>query len=277
MTDGGGDVVVRVEVRVPLAAAGKQFRVFQVVVNRPTPNGTANVLAASGAGSGSICATGNGAIKNGKLAAFVYAKVYTGTVTNPPNNPPGGTAFTVPTGSDGDWAFALLSGADCNAAGTAPNTLVTWTDFGGPGYEVLTTPFTGKCSDHTDCSSGSGSGTMAPPGVGETAPRQWNVVAEGFGDPCDPFNRLWLLTAAAGAGEPTTWVSEDEGKGRPRVKLHHDRAAGVWRLTFQLGKNVVGYERADGDWRPLNANILEGPAGSAPCESSPEYIAVVPV
>jgi hypothetical protein len=111
--------------------------------------------------------------------------------------------------------------------------------------------------------------------VGETAPRQWQVVAEGFGTPCDPFNGLWLLTANEGEGEPTTWDSED--KGGARVELDHDHDAGVWRLTFQLREHVVQYERADADWRPLNANILQGPASASSCEACPEFVTVVPV
>jgi hypothetical protein len=278
MDDSGADVVVRVEVWTKGRRRVRKKRLLALVVS--LPNGTANVLVQPGATNGSICAKGTGAIKGGVLANYVYARVYTGNVTPAPNPPPG-TPATVPFGPAGNWEFLALPGANCNAGGTAPNTLVTWTDFGGPGYEVLATPFTGKCSNRTDCmpgsGSGSGSGSAVGAPVGETVPRQWNVVGVGFTGAGDPFNRIWLLSAPGGEGEPSAWDNGGDGKAEPRVELRHDRPAALWRLSLLLGKYAAHYESRASDWRPLNANVLERASGEAPPRGAPPYVTVVPV
>src|SRR5437764_528131 len=127
------DVVVRVKVVVPGASPQQPQRgvipLRELDITLPEPFGTANVQVSGGATSGTICAKGDGAIKNGStLAAFVFARVYPGNVTAPLKPPPL-TPAVVPFGANGNWLFDSLTGAVCNADGTAANTLVTWTDF----------------------------------------------------------------------------------------------------------------------------------------------------
>ncbi len=280
-----GDGVVRVEVQLPGTGGGPQpkfKRVLTLGVTLPAPNGTAKALAPLGATNGSICARGNGAIDDttNMPAQYLYAKVYPGNLPSPPLNPPPMTAFTIPS-SSGTWAFLLLPGAACDEVGSKPNTLVVWTDFGGPGYDVQATYFMGQRSNQTDCgpptsggTSGGGPGLLAGPC--ETAPRQWKVVATGFSGPCDLFNDLWLLSTAGGGGA-SVWDNGNDGAGAPRVELRHDGPGEPWWLTFQFGEVVVEYELPPDDWQPLNANVLPQLTPGGPWDAAPAYVAVVPV
>ena len=287
MNEGTDDVRVSVRVKVSgVAPKPTKATLLLLNVTLPVANGTANVLAAPGAASGSICATGDGAIKNGNLASWVYAKVYPGNLTTVPFNPPPMTDYTVPYGSKGQWKFSLLGGAACNADGTAANTLVTWTDFGGPGYDVDHLSFTGKCANSTDCGPGTGSssGSVSGSGIGiivdsgsaRTVPRQWTVVGVGFSGALAPFNGLWLLSARDADGL-LGWDNGSDGNDNPGVELVHD-VGHVWRLSFRYAREAVCYEKPEGGWQPLNANILAGPtqATQGP-QTLPAYVTVVPV
>jgi hypothetical protein len=299
---GDSNIVVRVEVQVPLALVhGGEWReqrpkpLALLTVELPRPGGSASVWADSVSHKNFICARGGGAIKSGTPAFFVYAKVFPGSSPTIPAKPPPGTAAVTPD-STGRWSFDrptlnLLDGAACTSGTTgAANVLALWTDFGGPAFgPVDTVAFSGVCSStRTDCDppsppsgSGSGSGFAAGGATGAlglaAAPHQWTTAVSGFGGPGKAFNSVWVLTRHD-AGQEGVWANDGDGKAAPRVDLHLDERQGTWLLRFRHGSYEVRFHKPAAEWNPLNGNIFPKAAGAAGHRGAvPEYVTLVPV
>jgi hypothetical protein len=186
---------------------------------------------------GFICARGV-AFRPSKTCT-VFGKVFQGTWYSPgvgvpavPAQPPPGdlTVLQTKTASDGTWEFSTatvgdLFGAQCGTQmSPAANTVAVWALFqDDPTYYIRVAQFGGVCGTATDCAlasaaSGSASGSasmhlLAARADQETAPRQWQVVAQGFSGGAAGFNEVWVLTRRADA--PALWDNGGDGHSSP--------------------------------------------------------------
>jgi hypothetical protein len=317
MSQAGNNIVIRLEVQIPVTGqgAGRPVVLASPMAAAPVAAGLNGTTQISTPTTGPtrvrvdtcgqyICARGT-SIDGGNIPArTVFAKVYHGDVPlgTIPDLPDTVVRAAIPDRGNGTWQFfgandSEIPGAQCADCGTGTgtggsgltNTLALWVDWGNYPLEKCRVVFQGCCDTVTECD--------VPPGaaaaLGRTpatlaarvasaaapAPLHWSLDAEGFpaSGPSAVLNGSHVLSLRASEGGHGVWDNTESGAGSPYVELRGGAGEEDWELTLRAGDTVVRYRRPAGDWDPLGPNTLELAEGKPGRRKLPHSLTIVPL
>jgi hypothetical protein len=230
------------------------------------------VRVAEGAATGTICARGTVTGGDpGCAITAVWGKII-GLLESPGTTIPGDAIPGCPTGTT-TWEisrsvtspYCTVSPADIpnvlfSDTGT-DNKLAVWAIVSGqttPLFQSVT--FSGVRDTDTECGGGSVTlvaGAASQSAVIGTAPGEWQVAGEGFGDgPEASLNRAWRVRLRTGAALEAVWDNGGDGQTVPAVELRHCPLKGCWDLVFRFRSVLIVYRSSGADWHWLGVNVL---------------------
>ncbi len=232
------------------------FEAVQLSIDVPNSSPVATTF------TGKICASGTAFGAN-----TVYAKVFSGTITDPFSASMSGAISTTPT-PEGDWSFSEV-GTVANYPSTTTHTLVVWAREGSVITAAQTVVFTPAWGSSTECNGGNLSFAenrlASPPDLAfETIPSAWELKAGSFGGALlGSLNGSWTLKLQTSPNEKVAYCNGGNGSTSPRIQLTCDSPFGKsWQLRFELGESRITYSLCASKFNGLGQNVFRDVASA---------------